>query len=347
MASLLTTQPERRTWWPVLAAFGGALVAHAVIVALLVLSSLFDAPKPPRQVKRPVTLRALSARQWASNRGPASRTALAAKDERPVPVPKGQIVDVAPGNDQKPVESKFIAETNNTVKQETRAKETTQKWSRATPKNNENPELAPSAKGALPKAPEPPPSGINLSESILGQKLRPTLLPDPPAVTGTGEPAEPTPEKVGTEGGDQARGAGVAEGGGAPNDALDGVAEGESTALNTREWKFAGFFNRVKQAVSAKWDPNGRLKNRRGLGAATRVTVMHVALKPDGSLADLFVAQSSGLDQLDAEAMMAFQKAAPFPNPPAALVENGYIRFAFSFQVSDGNLSVPSPFRFR
>lgn len=324
-----------------------ALAVHAVIVGLVVLSTLFTPPPPPKQVKRPVTLRALSARQWASNRGPATRTALPPKDDRPAPTPKGQIVDVAPGNDQRPKESTFIAETNNTVKQETRAKEQTNTWSRATPKNNLHPEQAPSAKGAVPKAPEPPPSGINLSESILGKKLQPSLLPDPPAVTGTGEPAAPTEEKPGTETGDEARGASTAEGGGAPNDALDGVAEGETTALNTREWKFAGFFNRVKQAVSAKWDPNGRLRNRRGLGAATRVTVMHVALRPDGTLADLFVAQSSGMDQLDAEAMMAFQKAAPFPNPPAALVENGYIRFAFSFQVSDGNLSVPSPFRFR
>ncbi|MFT3707399.1 MAG: TonB family protein [Archangium sp.] len=332
MPSLLVPPrlPARR-WWLAAVVPAGALTLHAAIVGLVVLSSLFEKPKPPKAEKRPVMLRNLSARQWAANRG-ASTRAIPPPD-RPEPIPKGQIVDVAPGNDQKPKDSKFIAETNNTVKKETRAKEQTNKWSRATPKNTEKPQEAPASKGVVPQAEPPPKSGIDLSESILGRRL----MPEAPA-----EPSQP----VGTSEGTVAGGSDVTEGGGAPNDALD-VPEGDATALNTREWKFAGFFNRVKQAVSARWDPNGRLKNRRGLGAATRVTVMHVALRPDGTLADLFVAQSSGMDQLDAEAMNAFQKAAPFPNPPAALVQDGYIRFAFSFQVSDGNLTVPSPFRFR
>jgi TonB family protein len=321
-----------RRWWLVVLVPAAAIGVHAVIVGLLVASSYLETPKPPKTVKRPVMLRALNARQWAANRGASMRTI--APPDRPEPKPKGQIVDVAPGNDQRPKEARFIAETNNTVKQETRAKEQTNKYSRATARTSAQPEAAPSAKGEAQKTPEPPPqSGIDLSESILGRRLAPSLI----------EPSQP----VGTAEGTAAGNNDASEGGGAPNDALD-VPEGEGTQLNTREWKFASFFNRVKQAVSARWDPNGRLrKTPRGLGAATRVTVMHVALRPDGTLADLFVAQSSGIDALDAEAMMAFQKAAPFPNPPAALVENGFIRFAFSFQVSDGNLTVPSPFRFR
>jgi TonB family protein len=139
------------------------------------------------------------------------------------------------------------------------------------------------------------------------------------------------------------------EGGGAPNDDLHDVAQGDATFLNTREFKFAGFFNRVKQAVSAQWDPNGRLRSKgKQLGMVERRTLMHVALKPDGSIADLFVAQGSGVDELDQEAMKAFEKAQPFPNPPAALVVNGFIAFEFGFLVSNegmGGFGTPQFFR--
>jgi TonB family protein len=108
------------------------------------------------------------------------------------------------------------------------------------------------------------------------------------------------------------------------------------------------FFNRVKQAVTAKWDPSGRLRHRNeSIGGLTRITVMTITLRPDGTLADLFVSQSSGLDVLDAEAMRAIEAAAPFSNPPPALIEQGFIRFAFSFYVTNEGLAVPRPFRFR
>ena len=65
-----------------------------------------------------------------------------------------------------------------------------------------------------------------------------------------------------------------------------------------------------------------------------------VSLRPDGTIVDLYVTQSSGLEALDIEAMQAFERAAPFGNPPAALVHNGLIQFAFSFNV----MNQSSPF---
>jgi len=43
--------------------------------------------------------------------------------------------------------------------------------------------------------------------------------------------------------------------GAAANDHLQDVDEGDGTYLNTKEWKFASFFNRVKQSVSQQWNP--------------------------------------------------------------------------------------------
>ncbi|MBK7857446.1 MAG: TonB family protein [Archangiaceae bacterium] len=128
----------------------------------------------------------------------------------------------------------------------------------------------------------------------------------------------------------------TANGGDAPNDDLNDVEKGEGTYLNTREWKFAAFFNRVKQAVSARWDPNGRLQQKQPNRQlyATRTTVLAIALRPDGTLADVFVQQPCGIDYLDQEAIAAFERAAPFMNPPPQLVENGFIRFRFGFTLA-------------
>jgi TonB family protein len=253
------------------------------------------------------------------------------------------VVDVAPGNDRVPVESKYLAESNNRVKEQTRAREQTQTWSRATPTNTPHPTELPSARG------RPPPQGQvqaapGLLSSILGRRpFRPFTEPTTP---GAAEAAPPNdePAPVGTAAGSQAAGGELTEGGGAPNDALSDVPVGDGTFLNTREWKYAGFYNRVKQAVSARWDPNGRLRARnRQVGFQDRLTVVHVTLRPDGTLAEAYVAQSSGLEDLDAEAVRAFEKAQPFANPPAALVKQGAIQFNFSFTLTNNDLAGGAP----
>ncbi len=319
-----------------------SVVAHALALGVLLgWSSLTSTPPPPkREPPRAVNLRRIDSKTWAANRAAVARSASAL--ERPETTPKGQIVDVEQGNQRKPNEAKYLAETNNTVEKETRAKEQTSKYSRAKAKPTEQPEALPSSKGeARESSAAPAESGVSLAESMLGRKDRPTLFP-PTINSGTGEGTETA--AVGTEG-SEAGPASTTEGGGAPNDALD-VPAGDGTFLNTREFRYASFFNRIKKAVSAKWDPMGHLRTkRRNLGAVTRTTVMNITLRADGTLADLYVAQSSGLEELDLEAMNAFQRAAPFSNPPAALVQNGFIHFQFSFQVT--NELVSSPFQFR
>lgn len=321
-----------------------SLVAHGILLGLFIAwGSLTSTPKPPKkEPPKPVSLRRIDSKTWAANRAAASARASAAI-ERPVPIPKGQIVDVEQGNNKVPTESKYLAESNNTVEKETRAKNQVSKYSRATAKTTEKPEALPSSKGSEQQsAAAPLQSGVSLAESMLGRRDRPSLLPQQ-LNSGTGEGDKTA--AVGNEGSESGP-ASTDEGGGAPNDALN-VPEGDGTYLNTREFRYASFFNRVKQAVSAKWDPMGRLRAKnRGIGAAVRTTVMHVSLRPDGTIADLYVATSSGLEELDVEAMNAFQRAAPFSNPPAALVKDGFIHFSFSFQVTNEGM-VTSPFRFR
>lgn len=133
--------------------------------------------------------------------------------------------------------------------------------------------------------------------------------------------------------------------GGGSVDRLDGIESGDFTAINSKKWKFASFFNRMKRQVAQNWHPDTVYLRRdptgKVYGTKDRVTVLEVSLKPNGSLANVVVFQQSGIDFLDAEAINAFHLAQPFPNPPSGLVDAGsqLITFSFGFQFQVGSRS--------
>lgn len=124
-------------------------------------------------------------------------------------------------------------------------------------------------------------------------------------------------------------------------DHVEGLAEGEGTFLNTKEFKYATFFYRVRDSVYDHWagalaqeyrrrDPTGNI-----YGNKDRSTLLRVELSRSGELDDVKVEQSSGVDFLDSVAVDAFRKAQPFPNPPGAIADDdGHIRFNFTFVVT-------------
>lgn len=125
---------------------------------------------------------------------------------------------------------------------------------------------------------------------------------------------------------------------GAPsNDYLEDVEEGDGTFLNSREFKYASFFNRLKRNVSQHWRPLQEYRRRDPTGHVyghrSRSTLLHVELYPDGKLKHVSVQKSCGLEFLDAEAIAAFQRAQPFLNPPPGLVSDGQIVFPFGFYI--------------
>jgi TonB family protein len=130
--------------------------------------------------------------------------------------------------------------------------------------------------------------------------------------------------------------------GGGSVDHLEDAEQGDFTALNSRKWKYATFFNRMKRQVAQNWhpdqvylrrDPTGNI-----YGTRDRLTILSVSLKPDGAVAKIYVAKQSGVDFLDEEAMRAFREAQPFPNPPAGLVDarSNLITFSFGFHFGIG-----------
>ena len=125
--------------------------------------------------------------------------------------------------------------------------------------------------------------------------------------------------------------------GGPFSEHVEGVEEGEGTFLNAREYKYAVFFNRVKRSVSQVWDPGSQLYKRDPsgtiFGQKDRLTVLKIVLDGAGALKEASVEKQCGLEFLDQEAVMAFKRAQPFPNPPSGLMKDGQIAFTFGFYV--------------
>ncbi len=132
--------------------------------------------------------------------------------------------------------------------------------------------------------------------------------------------------------------------GGGNVDHMDDVENGEETALNSKRWVYASFFNRMKRQVAQNWDPVTvwRRNDPTGqiYGFKTRVTEVRVSLSTTGALQKIVIVNPSGVGDLDDEAVHAFQAAAPFPNPPKELAgRDNLITFGFSFFFEIGHAS--------
>jgi TonB family protein len=120
-------------------------------------------------------------------------------------------------------------------------------------------------------------------------------------------------------------------------DHLADIDEGNETALNAKRWVYATFFNRVKERVRDHWKPAEEYQRRdptgRIYGGEDRYTLLQIHLKSDGSLSNVRVVHTCGLDFLDDTAVEAFKEAQPFLNPPRKLIEdgNGTVSFGFGF----------------
>jgi TonB family protein len=129
--------------------------------------------------------------------------------------------------------------------------------------------------------------------------------------------------------------------GGPMSDDLRGLEEGDETLLNSRSFRFAGFFNRVKETVARIWEPDvlDQSSKRDPSGAIygwrDRRTLIEYTIDRQGEVKDVKVMVSSGVDYLDRVAVDAFRRAERFPNPPPGLFgPEGTARFGFGFAVT-------------
>lgn len=127
--------------------------------------------------------------------------------------------------------------------------------------------------------------------------------------------------------------------GSANSDYLKDVKEGDRTVLNTKEFIYFGYYNRIRERLESSW----RSKLHNALGeqllagrqlATSRayITRLMVILDRHGRITSVRMKDNSGFRALDQAAVDAFNQAGPFPDPPSGLVdENGQIQIPWDF----------------
>lgn len=114
----------------------------------------------------------------------------------------------------------------------------------------------------------------------------------------------------------------------ATDDYLSDIAIGAETLLNAREFKYYSFYERVRERLTERWQVRLRDEfHRLDLAQSTLngelTTKVRVQLTPHGEIKRLTFLGKSGVDELDRAARDAFYQAAPFPNPPQGMMDEG------------------------
>lgn len=125
------------------------------------------------------------------------------------------------------------------------------------------------------------------------------------------------------------------------NDFVEDVPLGDFTALNTIEYKYYGFYHRIKQKLEQYWGNTLRekatslYKSGRRLPASTgnKITSLQIIIDDKGNIVKINVVGTSGINELDEAAIESFNKAGPFPNPPKGMMKDGVAQIEWGFVV--------------
>ena len=114
-------------------------------------------------------------------------------------------------------------------------------------------------------------------------------------------------------------------------DFLPDVPRGDVTVLNSKQFTYAAFFNRMKKVIRFHWEPMPALQAIGNPNLKISATFW-IVVKGDGSLDSVEVLDPSGYPIWDAAAIKAVRQAAPFYNVPQALLdENGAFGSKWTF----------------
>ncbi len=124
------------------------------------------------------------------------------------------------------------------------------------------------------------------------------------------------------------------------NDYIEEIPLGDFTSLNTVEYKYYGFYYRIKQKLEQYWGRTLQKKaeklyksGRRMPANEDRITSLSIILDDHGNIVDVIVKSTSGFRELDDAAIESFNKAGPFPNPPKGMIKNGHAQIEWGFVV--------------
>ena len=140
---------------------------------------------------------------------------------------------------------------------------------------------------------------------------------------------------LGVEGGIQGH-TGLAQ----SSDFVEDIPLGDMTNLNTTEYKYYGFYHRIRQQLEQYWGNTLREKaeqiyaqGRRLPASENLITSLVIILDDRGQIVEINVKTPSGINEFDEAAIESFGKAGPFPNPPQGMIENGRAKIEWGFVV--------------
>ncbi|WP_242344830.1 TonB family protein [Anaeromyxobacter terrae] len=298
----------------------------------------------------------VSGERWRANRlvsgeraGPEPEPASPPPRSTPVvarPDPSGEVVAAPPSADRRaPERWRFLSDHDGTAPRDVQSREAGKRqWDTplARPTPGEGVQgLRERGDGGRSEASVPGREGLPAARKAPVDAVARARAALAPAPEGDG-PSRPSGSSERAPAGSRAAGEGGARGAGpydprllptaatferlagGPGERLPDVEEGDATGLNTRRFRFAEFFLRVKRAIAREWEPNRAWDARdpasQRYGRRTRGTTVDIVLEPAGDVRDVRLVASSGLDFYDREVVRAIRAASPFPNPPRALV---------------------------
>jgi TonB family protein len=330
-------RPARRAG----AAVAASLALNAVLLWALAVSGAFRL-QPAADSAR-VALARVDSAQWEKNRAVATPERAPQRDDER----GGRVVELSPeqkASKEPPDEARFLSDRNTKVEKQTVSRYAGN-YPRLAPRPEPGVDAPPAAAERRAGAPE---RAVPGREGAPGERVA-TARP-------SGELRLP---ELG-EGGDRGRERG--EGGGAPDLTLssealrriaggpsmdgvgEGIEEGDETWLQSREFKYATFMNRMRREIGQQWyprvrdaqrerDPDGSLFFYR-----ERTVVLGLTLDTDGNVKDLSVLESSSVEFFDRLAVSSVRAAQPFPNPPQGMFRSEpEVRIPFSFTMYPGD----------
>ncbi len=124
------------------------------------------------------------------------------------------------------------------------------------------------------------------------------------------------------------------------NDYIEDVPLGDMTALNAVEYKYFGFYHRIRQQLEQHWGKSlkEQVENlyrtgRKIASGQDKITSLRITIDHKGQIMDVHVQGSSGVSELDKAAIEAFNRAGPFPNPPTGMLQGGMAEIEWGFVV--------------
>jgi TonB family protein len=240
---------------------------------------------------------------------------------------KQQIVqNDATGKQEKPQNTAFLGEKDMSYQRQTVARkvDTFNRAAKGSAKQDATPDQAVS-KTAKPTTPKKALRDLKFSDFGLAAKEIPQIERKPASAS-----------KAGVANGDE-----KSQGLSSTNDYIEHVALGDFTQLNTVEYKYYGFFARIRGKLEQFWGRTLRekadsiYKSGRTIASADQyTTALSITLNAKGEIVGVKVKSSSGVRELDEAAIDSFNQAGPFPNPPSGLLVNGTATIEWGFVVN-------------